>query len=187
MNVQWSIQMSSLVMSTVMKSQPCLSYLPFDDSSHSHSSSKRRLRMIRLWARLTLKFACRMVAPFAEEDGEPVLVLDVDEAHAAGQQHRMQERRGGGAQRARARRGRDLVEAEVEVVHDLDHLGAVVAERGHEVGGAVDLPVVGIRVREQAAAGRRAREAGQVVDRRGQGIGHGEDGAAGSASSLRDC
>src|SRR4029434_9571122 len=65
--------MLSLVMSTVMKSQPCLSYLPFEDSSHSHNSSNFRLRMITLLARLTLKVACRIVAPFAEKIVRPFL------------------------------------------------------------------------------------------------------------------
>src|SRR3712207_5591579 len=60
-------------MSTVMKSQSCLSYLPFEDSSHSHSSSNFRLRMSRLLTRFTLNSAWRMVAPLAEKMVSPVL------------------------------------------------------------------------------------------------------------------
>src|SRR5215475_9594502 len=65
--------MLSLVMSTVIKSQPCLSYLPFEDSSHSHSDLNFRLRMITLLARFTLKVACRIVTPLAEKIVRPFL------------------------------------------------------------------------------------------------------------------
>src|SRR5262245_28447510 len=88
----------------------------------------------------------------------------------------MQQRRGGGPQRAGASRRRDLVKAQVEVVHDLDDFCVPVPERCYEIVGGEDLTIVRIRLRRQTTASGGPRESGEIVKRHVGRVGHGKHG-----------
>ena len=90
------------------------------------------------------------------ENRQSVLLLDINVTFAGYQQHGMKQGCCPRAERLAVgfRRGLDFIIAEIEVVHDLNDLDGLAVERVRKVGRGIDLGVVGIRVRQHAAAGR---------------------------------
>ena len=75
--------------------------------------------------------------------------MDINHADAGLKQHRMEQ-----GCFCRAERfavgfggGFDFVIAEIEVIHDLDHLHGFAIKRHFEIGGGVNVRVVGVSVR----------------------------------------